>query len=121
MRDIVSCSAHKINTNLVKHTDMLTTEAISIWNIAYIENDIYRLIHNPLTEKELITKWLDSKIDVVVGSKGLFSRYCPVCKSRHIEFDEMELKYSCMNCHSVYTFLEGKKQDEIWFLRVRRA
>ena len=112
---------NKILSNLVKNKNTHTTEAISIWNLAYIEDDIYKLVHNPLTEKELISKWLDTKIDVVNGSMGLYARYCPVCKSHHIEISDNELEYQCMNCHSIYTFFEGKKENEIWFLRVRRA
>lgn len=111
----------ELNDNLVKNKNTHTTEAISIWNLAYIEDDIYKLVHNPLTEKELISKWLDTKIDVVNGSMGLYARYCPVCKSHHIEISDNELEYQCMNCHSIYTFFEGKKENEIWFLRVRRA
>ena len=107
------------NKRLVKNDEVCTTDAISIWSLARVLDDVKVINTNPLTEVELITMWLDSKINETVGSEELYSRYCPVCKSRNVEAND-KLLYTCHNCESIYAFT-NVKLNKLWIMRVGRV
>ena len=106
------------NKRLVKQENKLTTDAVSIWNLAYVEDVVKRAKLNPMNEIELIEYWLDSKIYVTTGSEELYSRYCPICRSRDIEFNNSKI-YVCSNCSCNYAYI-NTKLSKLWLQNARR-
>ncbi|MBE6143043.1 MAG: hypothetical protein E7177_03550 [Erysipelotrichaceae bacterium] len=99
--------------------DYDTVEILNLWNLGLVHQDIKTLYSNPVPEKEMMKEWVESKIRKVVGSKKIYSVYCPSCKSLNIEINK-DGKYICGHCKSKYTFYKGTNGDTIWFNRLRR-
>lgn len=123
---------NNINNNFVKYlpkeNEYCTVEALSLWNIAYIENidnergsfDLNIKNDNVCTENELIEKWFNTKVAYSYASKELYEKYCPVCKETEKEIENNI--YKCTNCNSIYTFYKDKNNKQcVWFIRLRRV
>ena len=93
-----------------------TVNLITTWHLFDIENIDKPLNNKLVSEKKLISYWLDSKLKEITAKKELYTKYCPVCKSKNIE--ENQNIYKCPNCKSIYTFKDDG--DTIWFLKLRR-
>lgn len=105
----------KYSTNLKYHT----IEALSLWNMAKIDVSTEIVYKNPMTENELISNWLDSKLHKAYGSKDIYSLYCASCRNQYIDENEGIIK--CEKCKSEYTFFTSNESKEtIWFLKLRR-
>lgn len=106
------------NKRLVRVDKKLTTEAISIWHLASVQDNVVVYKNNPMNETELIASWLDSKIYVTDASEELYSRYCPVCKGKTVEQNNSKI-YVCHFCDSTYAFVD-KKHKKLWLQNARR-
>ena len=71
-----------------------------------------------VSEKKLVSFWLNSKMQEIFAKKELYMKYCPVCKSKNTENNQNI--YKCCDCGSIYTFKDGDRIDTIWFLKLRR-
>lgn len=98
-----------------------TVNALSLWNMAEIDDDIKVLFNNPRPEIELITDWVKSKISTVSANMDIYSVYCPVCKGQLIDEDD-DKRITCDTCNSIYTFFKKKHNpnDYLWFIKLRR-
>lgn len=109
-----------IDSNMRKVLDNYDTiEAISVWNLAYIEYDFNQAFENTYNEYTLINKWLESKISQTSASKEVYSHYCPVCKKKHIEDDNGLLH--CSECDTKYTFYEVDQNEVLWLIKIGRC
>ena len=103
---------------LTQQENKLSTDALSLWSLANITDTVKVNKFEPMTEVELIEKWLDSKIYVTTGSEEIYSRYCPVCKDKDIEINNSKI-YVCHNCGASYCYINSK-QSKLWLQRARR-
>ena len=110
--------SEEANKRLIKEENKLTTDALSIWNLAYVEENVKRAKLNPMNETELIEHWLDSKIFITTGSEELYSRYCPICRSNDVEMNNNKI-YVCGNCGCNYAYV-NTKFSKLWLQNVRR-
>ena len=97
-----------------------TVEAVHLWNLVCVDDELTVSFKNPMSEQALMEKWLDSKLLHSVASAEIYQTYCPSCKNQTLE----DLPYShkkCAICGSVYTFYHDEKgQNCLWFLKLRR-
>lgn len=98
-------------------TDSITNYVLSVWNLNNGINLNEPLFNKNKTESELISYWLDAHFIETPGSKLVYSKYCPVCKSKDIIEENSIL--SCGSCGSIYKFKKNKEEDRIWFIRLR--
>jgi len=96
-------------------------EVMSLWNMAYVLDEVKVAYKNIYNESELILKWLKSKLMVVKASYDIYSSYCAICKKQNIEVDEANV-ITCESCNSKYVFTKNKENSNecIWFIKVRR-
>lgn len=98
-----------------------TVEAISLWNMAYVEGSAIPAYHNPLSEQEVMDEWLSSKLSSTRASGELYRMFCPSCQSPNVNADEREIR-RCSMCASEFAFFKDAEQHEnLWFLKLRRA
>ena len=98
-----------------------TVEAISLWNIAYVEDMILPVYRNPLSEQEVMDEWLSCKLSSSRASSDLYRTFCPSCQKSAVDCDDEDLRH-CSNCDSLFTFFEdGEKCENLWFLKLRRS
>ena len=99
--------------------DFTSVDAMSIWNMAYVSDEVEIAFNNPKSEMDLVTEWINSKINHSVGSKNIYSLYCPICKSQSVELINDE--FVCDVCSSKYMFYTDKASKEnIWFIKIGR-
>lgn len=98
-------------------TDAITTYIASIWNLVDV-TDFKEIFINNVSEKEIITFWIDSLFYESIAKKEIYTKYCPICKSKNI--DQQDLIYKCSKCNSIYTFKPNEEKDIIWFIHLRR-
>ena len=97
-----------------------TVEILSLWNMGYVEGSIKSLYPNPISENAMMKEWISNKTRNVIGSKKIYSIYCPVCKSQTLEVTGTN-KIHCDKCTSKYTFYKDERGENIWFNRLRRG
>ena len=97
-----------------------TVEAVHLWNLVCVDDDLTVSFKNPMSEQALMEKWLDSKLLHSVASAEIYQTYCPSCKNQTVE--ELSSSHKkCAICGSVYTFYRDEHgQDCLWFLKLRR-
>ncbi len=104
----------------VQDTSKYTTiEAISLWLRAYLEDTVKIIKQNLLSEVEMIGQYFEERYHRVIGSKKIYSMYCPICRQKMVNEVENDI-FHCDNCNSLYKFYQGEKEPEIVFLRLRR-
>ena len=109
------------NARNVINDEYSSIESISIWNRAYIENSILNpIVQNPRSEKELIKQFVEEKLTIATGSNRLYSHYCPICKQKSIDIDDVSQICTCSSCLSSYVFDE-KVDNTMWFLKIKRG
>ena len=109
------------NAKNIENGEYSSIESISIWNRAYLEKEtINPIVQNPRSEKELIKQFLDDKLTIVTGSNRLYTHYCPICKERSIDIDDVSQICTCSSCSSSYIFDE-KTEDTMWFIKIKRG
>ena len=97
-----------------------TVEAISLWNMAYVEKNILPIYQNPLSEQEVVDQWLAGKISESRASSDLYRTFCPACHKASVSVDDDDLRH-CASCGSRFTFFRDEAGDEkLWFLKLRR-
>ena len=97
-----------------------TIEAVYLWNLVYVDEELKVSFKNPLSEQALMDKWLESKTLHSVASMKIYRTYCPSCKHQTLETTASHHR-RCGICGSVFAFYrddEGK--NNIWFLKLRR-
>ena len=82
-------------------------DAISIWSL-YSLTDTNEEQVKIVSELDMINKFYKTHHFVIEGSEVVYSRYCPVCKSRDIS--ETNNVYECPHCHSRYRFIKNPKK-----------
>ena len=98
-----------------------TVEAISLWNMAYIEGMAQPVYQNPLSEQEVMDEWLSCKLSGSRASVALYRTFCPSCQKSTINTDEKNVRH-CANCGSAYAFFSDSEGNEnLWFLKLRRV
>ncbi len=98
-------------------TDAITTHIASIWNLVNAI-DFKEIFMNSVSEKEMMTFWIENLFNESIAKKEVYTKYCPICKSKNIE--NQDSIYKCLNCHSMYTFKPNEEKDTIWFIDLRR-
>lgn len=117
-----------LNTERILHFDNIdyrvtksfnTIDILTIWNLYNYENIDKPVFQKTISEEEMATDWLRSKFEEVIVKKEIYSKYCPVCRSRFIV--DLDTHYECDNCKTQYKFKNlDEIQDKIWFMRIRR-
>lgn len=105
----------------VAREDYTTVEAISLWNMAYVEQTVRPVYRNPLSEEEVVDEWLSGKLSASRASSDLYRTFCPSCQKAGVSVDDDDRR-TCAHCGSVFTFFaddEGK--ENVWFLKLRRS
>ena len=97
-----------------------TVEILSLWNLGFIDKYVKPIYHNPVPEKDMMNEWVDSKLKHVLGSKKIYSIYCPSCKSMELD-NTKEGRMKCKKCSTKYTFYRSEQGESIWFNRLRRG
>ena len=97
-----------------------TVEILSLWNMGYVEGNVHPLYPNPISENLMMKEWITSKIRNVIGSKKIYSIYCPSCKSQMLQVANNG-HIRCEICSSKYTFYKNELGENIWFSRLRRG
>ena len=92
-------------------------EAISLWNIATLDQQWKYEFKSRYKENELIEQYLQSKLMIMPGSYRIYANYCPVCKEKKL-INEGEF-FQCLHCHSSYVF--DSNQQNIWYIKIRRV
>lgn len=98
-------------------TDAITTYIASIWNLVDTTN-FKEIFINSVSEKEIITFWIENLFYESLAKKEVYTKYCPICKNKNIE--NQDSIYKCLSCHSIYTFKPKEEKDIIWFIYLRR-
>ena len=97
-----------------------TIEILSLWNLGYVDKVVHSIYHNSIPEKDMIYEWIISKLKHVLGSKKIYSTYCPSCKS--IDLEELrDGRICCKKCNTKYTLYKNHLGENIWFNRLRRG
>ncbi len=97
-----------------------TVEAISLWNMAYVERTVEAVYHNPLSEEEVMDEWLSCKLSGSRASVALYRTFCPACQKSAVNIDENNVRH-CAGCGSSYAFFtDGEGNENLWFLKLRR-
>lgn len=111
---------NSVKDEYFENTEYTSIDAMSIWNMAHItEGDVEVLFGNPKSELQLVSEWVNSKINHAIGSKNIYSLYCPVCKAQAIE--EVSSTHHCDECGSIYTFYtDNNSRENIWFIKLGR-
>ena len=100
--------------------DFETVEAVYLWNLVYVDEDVTVSFRNPLSEQALTDKWLESKILHSVASAKIYRTFCPSCKRQALETTPSRHR-RCVDCGSVFTFYRDEDgKNNIWFLKLRR-
>ncbi len=98
-----------------------TVEAISLWNMAYVEGLAQPVYHNPLSEQEVMDEWLSCKLAGSRASLALYRTFCPSCQKPAVNADEKNIRH-CANCGSAFAFFADEEGNEnLWFLKLRRV
>lgn len=110
-------------TDEILHTEgFMSVEAISLWNMAYVDDVIRPVYRNPLSEQEVMDQWLSGKISDSRASSDLYREFCPSCKKSAVITDEESDICHCTACGSMFTFYtDEKSMENVWFLRLRRS
>ena len=98
--------------------NVISKDLITIWRLYDLENANKPYMNKLVSEKKLVSFWLNSKMQEIFAKKELYMKYCPVCKSKNTENNQNI--YKCCVCGSMYTFKDGDRIDTIWFLKLRR-
>lgn len=109
---------NKLQMNQFFDYNSISNDLITIWRIYDLENADKPYNNQLVSEKKLVSFWLNSKLQEIFAKKELYMKYCPVCKSKNIENNQK--LYTCCDCGSMYTFKDGNQVDTIWFLKLRR-
>jgi hypothetical protein len=104
----------------VEYDKYETVEILSLWNMGYVEGSVKSLYPNPISENEMMKEWITTKIKNVIGSKKIYSIYCPSCKSQML-VNTSTNQLRCEKCTSKYTFYKNENGENIWFNRLRRG
>lgn len=97
-----------------------TTEILSLWNLALVDETITTMFKNPISEENMAKKYLYDKLTMLAVSIDLYSEYCPICKSNELKLIN-DTFFKCVNCNSKFSFFKHNKKDYVWFNRIRRV
>ena len=91
-------------------------EILSPWELCYADDGS---AFGVITDKNeaLVRDWLNSKISKTVADKVVYKRYCPVCRTRGVDFSNNV--YTCSACGSRYMFNEKDESVTVWFRKIR--
>lgn len=96
--------------------EIIDTKTITIWNL-YDSCNI-AMNKNVSNEKELAKEYVNHLFVEIIANKEVYSRYCPICKSKNL--DEDNSYYYCSDCKAIYTFKKSNDKDTIWLISTRR-
>lgn len=96
-------------------SNALTNSYATLWNIKEDSDLGHFVFKNVVKEKDIAQYFVNSKLEERHIKQNMFTKYCPVCKSSHLEEDNNI--YTCLDCDSKYMFIE---EDLAWFLKLRR-
>lgn len=106
--------------NELHFDDDLSTHSlnyISIYKYGYMEEGkLYTSSLDTLKEEEMIKDILLSYTQIIEGSKTIYSKFCPICKSKEIDYKDKDDIYICEDCKSEYVL----KDNKIYFMKIRR-
>lgn len=95
-----------------------SVELISLWNLAFAYDVIASVFDKYKTEEEIITYWIESKLQTVTCNIDIYTKYCPSCKSTEIV--EKKDSLFCESCMSKYVFYNlNEVNQKLWFVRYR--
>ena len=98
-----------------------SVEAISLWNMAFVDGGVQPVYQNPLSEQEVMDEWLSRKLSCSRASSDLYRTFCPACQKSAVDCDDDDLR-TCANCGSRFTFFKDREASEqVWFLKLRRS
>lgn len=97
--------------------DAITTTIASIWNLVDT-TDNKEIFINTIHEKAMMTFWIENLFHESKAQRDIYTKYCPICKSKTIE--NRDSIHYCLNCNSIYMFKPDEEEDIIWFIHLRR-
>ena len=71
-----------------------------------------------IENEELAKEYVNHLFVEIIANKEVYSRYCPICKSKNL--DEDNSYYYCSDCKAIYTFKKSNDKDTIWLISTRR-
>lgn len=92
-----------------------TITLADVWAFTTPEGE--RLFRQGLSERELVTRWIETVVRTVTVDGETYKKYCPVCAATNLSGDG---KISCARCGSEFTYVKRGKKDAIWLLKLRR-
>ena len=57
---------------------------------------------------------------IVKGSKNIYSKFCPLCKSKALDEDADNNVFICEDCLSSYVIYEKENEEYLYFINYRR-
>ena len=91
-------------------------DTISLWELTEILDGRKKTVFSG-SEEENIKSWLKSKTLTLSLPSAVYTKYCPICKSRESENDGA--LFTCRACHSEY--VRGKDDaSSIWIKKLRK-
>ena len=95
------------------YSEYLSVDFISLWELT----DSFGVkIRESVPESALVSCWLESKTKTAFIDRGIYERYCPVCRGRDTE--ALGDGYICHNCGSEYEFVRIGSRDQAWFKKI---
>lgn len=93
-------------------------DVLTLWSLTDGESlTTNKELVSTLSERQLIAKWLDSKLTLVDVSHDMYTIFCPVCKAT---VEENENEFYCPECHSKYKYFQRENISHIWFINRKK-
>ena len=111
---IISPSLVRDDVELPEEGKYDSVDILTIWNIISSYDLADAKLVSSSNESELISSFIESKTAIVTLNHDVYSKVCPVCKSKVSENDEGEI--SCPICQTKYRYLSTLTDTyRIWF------
>ena len=118
----LSININNDDLDIVLENDYSTLEYVTPWNRGYVVDASNKVIQqNTMDEYSLIEQSLSDKMKIVKGSKDIYSKYCPLCKSKMVDENEKTEVCTCGSCSSKYVIYEKEDEERLFFLSYRRV
>ena len=104
------------NLGNYQNSDATAIDAVTLWDVAYIDKTVRPRNYGGLSENAIILKYLEDKTRLVKASEHIYKTHCPVCGGKDVK-EISESAYSCHACGTDYAFVD----QNIWFKKLRRA
>lgn len=104
------------NRSKYKKSGATAVDAVTLWDAAYVEDNIRSRNRGGISENEIILKYIEDKTRIIKASRQIYETHCPACGGRDVRAIS-DISYSCPTCYTHYTFVD----ENIWFTKLRRV